>query len=445
MVCCNCECDIDILENSYEIHTGDSICESCFDDEYRRCDRCENIYPNDDIIGVICVSCSNDMGRRGLVSATRICDEKTTKYQGMTKGDIIKSDRTFGVEIEVLGDKNSVTKDIDGSFGIINDGSIRGRGFEIVSPVLKKRKGEEELIKVCEVLKKAEMGVNDSCGLHVHFGAKDFKCFSPKLVNLIDRESWDIEDSEAKYVISFELLEELKIKDYEDTENILNKISSNNMGLNYHKLDDKCKSGSLIQINKKSKKTMFKKNEYVLVTFNNKGKLNKLKSLFAFYIACEPVLFATQPNSRRENNSYTQSISERWNIPTIDNLFTIEDLEKYWYQKKSRNEVINSKNDRYSDSRYFSFNFHSLFCNSRNTLEIRLHAGTINAKKILNWVNINQTIMDRITKNEINFSHAKQLNKIFLLRDKINYFFKIMKLDEKVEKYFKERIKEFTG
>lgn len=52
------------------------------------------------------------------------------------------------------------------------DGSIDGhQGCEVVSPILNNL---NSLKKVCKVINEAGAQVNRSCGLHVHFGAKDF-------------------------------------------------------------------------------------------------------------------------------------------------------------------------------------------------------------------------------------------------------------------------------
>ena len=52
------------------------------------------------------------------------------------------------------------------------DGSISGEnGCEVVSPILHNL---ASLKKVCKVINEAGAKVNKSCGLHVHFGAKDF-------------------------------------------------------------------------------------------------------------------------------------------------------------------------------------------------------------------------------------------------------------------------------
>lgn len=52
------------------------------------------------------------------------------------------------------------------------DGSISGsNGCEVVSPILRNL---SSLKKVCKVINEAGAKVNKSCGLHIHFGAKDF-------------------------------------------------------------------------------------------------------------------------------------------------------------------------------------------------------------------------------------------------------------------------------
>lgn len=60
------------------------------------------------------------------------------------------------------------------------DGSIRDtrnpdvtRTVEVVSPILTGAKGLKEIRRACAALEKAGGYVNDSCGLHVHVGAKD--------------------------------------------------------------------------------------------------------------------------------------------------------------------------------------------------------------------------------------------------------------------------------
>lgn len=99
--------------------------------------------------------------------------------------------RTFGIEIEMLhNDKRSMEYALRAAgiechaesynhvtkkhWKIVYDGSIRGEGYELVSPILKGQEGIHEVETVCRVLNEQGAKVNKSCGLHVHHDAKDF-------------------------------------------------------------------------------------------------------------------------------------------------------------------------------------------------------------------------------------------------------------------------------
>jgi hypothetical protein len=59
---------------------------------------------------------------------------------------------------------------------IVTDGSIQGeRAFELVSPVLKGEAGIAQVKKVCDVLESIGAKVNKSCGMHVHFDARQMQ------------------------------------------------------------------------------------------------------------------------------------------------------------------------------------------------------------------------------------------------------------------------------
>lgn len=108
--------------------------------------------------------------------------------------------RTFGVEIEFIGDKDTVAQALNDAgipcqaerynhttrsyWKIVPDSSIRPnadgirrgwKGWELVSPVLRGRRGLEEIKELCAVLKTVGVSVNKTCGLHVHHDASDFQ------------------------------------------------------------------------------------------------------------------------------------------------------------------------------------------------------------------------------------------------------------------------------
>jgi hypothetical protein len=101
--------------------------------------------------------------------------------------------RTFGVEIEAYGvpratllaelraqglavEDAGYTHATTSHWKIVSDGSITGpNAFELVSPILRGLEGLEDLARACRALKICRAQVNSSCGLHIHFGARDLR------------------------------------------------------------------------------------------------------------------------------------------------------------------------------------------------------------------------------------------------------------------------------
>ena len=99
--------------------------------------------------------------------------------------------RTFGVEIEAYGvTREALVAELRAQgleahaegynhttrahWKIVSDSSIDGaNAFELVSPVLRGLEGLADLERACRALKICGAQVNNSCGLHVHFGARD--------------------------------------------------------------------------------------------------------------------------------------------------------------------------------------------------------------------------------------------------------------------------------
>ena len=92
--------------------------------------------------------------------------------------------RRFGIECEFIGDQTRVQDAIiaagdrcirmgynhetQADWKIVTDGSIRGAGGELVSPILASTDGMRRLRMACTGLTRAQARVNTSCGLHIH-------------------------------------------------------------------------------------------------------------------------------------------------------------------------------------------------------------------------------------------------------------------------------------
>lgn len=93
----------------------------------------------------------------------------------------------------------------------------------------------------------------------------------------------------------------------------------------------------------------------------------------------ESWLFSIVAESRRENN-YCRKLT---------NIESIKKFDDAWYKTY---EHSGRKKNKYDETRYFWLNFHSHYY--RGTIEIRLHQGTIDPVKIMNWVKLWQAIFN---------------------------------------------------
>ena len=101
---------------------------------------------------------------------------------------MIKINRKFGIEIEFYGiSTHKVRKAMrkinvpmtagrtrrKDHWTLVYDMSVQNEGHEIVSPILKGKKGLREACKVAKALREAGAKVDATCGLHVHVDASD--------------------------------------------------------------------------------------------------------------------------------------------------------------------------------------------------------------------------------------------------------------------------------
>jgi hypothetical protein len=119
------------------------------------------------------------------------------------KKGIIRSDRTFGIELEV-GTTNDVGipklySEFGDRFHFTRDGSIQAvNPIEIVSPVLRGAKGEDMVRKLCKRMAELQFfGEDPSCGFHAHLGGEGFLSV-PQHIVVNEEEYLDILNKKNK-------------------------------------------------------------------------------------------------------------------------------------------------------------------------------------------------------------------------------------------------------
>lgn len=544
IICDNCYVNNSITCDrcSNIVHVDDSstdnnitLCNGCRED-YFRCDGCDNLIPNtEDTFGNEGESyCENCWGDRSDSDRNEVdyrhFNVKEKKFCNEEKGDIITSARTFGVELEMVNEnmKNLIglSKDLDTSFGVSTDGSIRGTyGIEIQTPVLSGKVGEDTLKQVLTTCKKREFFTNGSCGLHVHLGGEDYLS-SLKVQNYLtwkdfvnyfgtNHKNWasgrfsylyfhsgksanlELKDGKMTCLMRADLLREKapngsmlsnfmvgkasidwgapidhpfndEFTQYVKTDSKLVKAidkklkgisgvemkNYNDAGwylvtpeaLNWNKKEQVEVMGYEGKIEKVSQKkwvcNLPDEKNLMVIEWGRIGYPEKLKSLLYFYSVLGDVFLAMLPKSRW-NNQYCKKLSLGFSPTDIQRCHTQESIEKMWYKTEDVRNIAQRKNGKYDESRYYGLNLHSLFSGNK-TIEIRFHSGTLEEKKVLCWIALHQLILDRITNSEIYLENFVQANEMLLLKDKVDFFIKVLKLPKHLENYVMARIAHFT-
>lgn len=189
----------------------------------------------------------------------------------------------------------------------------------------------------------------------------------------------------------------------------------------------------------------------------------KIKHLLQTYFLTEKVLYNMLPASR-QRGTYCKPLSNRF---TLKDIQSRDDADIMWYidkaekesitvynpatgdyvkpnKKQLKQQVSNKVKDRkrykMDSTRYHGLNIHGIFY--RGAVELRYHSGTTNPEKIINWIKINQAMVDYAVKD---FKY-KKLMEIYQATDsnRIDKFCEVFGLDNAIKKYIKMRTAEFN-
>jgi|GEM_PF-5710674 len=349
-------------------HNEHFVCKICDNETFYYCENseCGQFFRADNSINEDWgIFCSNDCARECEPEPDRDNDSAELGRRNAThtiygdyaqpSGDIMKSPRVFGVELETIYRDNEKADEAARAlkiplWGIHEDASIDRDDSEgtaeWVSPPLFGKMGENEIKKACSVLRSHSFAVNDSCGFHLHLSAPEYRA-NPH--------------------------EDIKTP----TLDHLPRVSRN-----------------------RTPHSPRNENE---MTRRNYGKAaQNLKTLFVAYIALER-LFLSLVCKKRRRNRYCMPLSASYPLKKILLLDDYYALERLWYEESEPANVERRKsNGKMDDTRYKNANFHSLFrYGAAGTFEIRSHSGTLNAIKILHWTNLHASILDAIASGKL--------------------------------------------
>lgn len=420
-------------------------------------------------------------------------DKKSTEFQSVEPGIIIKSPRKFGIEVEMLSKTteavSSLQQSISESFGFEHDGSIqvpKGElGIEIVSPIMSGKLGEKGVRKLFEKINALKFETNLTCGLHTHLNGDGFSNERETKVMYLSSCTESVlkklSRNDSVFLVNNKLFDNIK-KTAELESGDLAKVLLDEFlsmttprrniylgkTLGVHVPDIRIRQIG-VEIGKrwvtldyydninsveKSKTTVGTRtsislkdlgaspNDYLCIVKNNSSVAN-VKTLLYFYSVFNDVFMAMLPKSRR-NNVYAQSLSLSFSPNQIEALTSYSEIETTWYKTKDMMDTEQRKGNQYDDSRYYGVNLHSLFA-KYGTVEFRSHSATLEPNKVLYWVSLNQTILDNIVSGAITIENLRPSVFLTSLDEKIEFFLRVAGLRTSLRKYVQKRIAYFSS
>lgn len=141
-----------------------------------------------------------------------------------------------------------------------------------------------------------------------------------------------------------------------------------------------------------------------------------IKKVWLGYLIMENVFFSMMPKSRR-NNNFCYRFTTDYTVESILRQNNLPKLLSHFYERQIKIKSSTPK-DSYHSKRYYYVNLHVWL--SRQTIEYRLHSGTINATKILMWTELNKRFTDWLT------SSKTSINDVLSLAESEDKFYKII-------------------
>lgn len=171
----------------------------------------------------------------------------------------------------------------------------------------------------------------------------------------------------------------------------------------------------------------------------------KIIQVIKTFFAMEDLLYSMLPPSRwvpedgRKN--YCQRLSEDYLFKNFRKQVNKNDFEKDWYKVTTMRQVQNRKSHKYDESRYYGLNIHSIFY--RGTIELRYHSGTIEEKKIINWIDITSRMVNyaihRYDEKEVAWFFNQETG-----YEKFKKFTHLMGMNNRLAEYMMNRINKFN-
>lgn len=455
---------------TYVASISTSVCQVELERRFGFCESCEEYFPMSDMSGDnVCDGCydaddSRDDRhlRNANLHTTRFISEHTV-------GRTITSLRKFGVELELQCagslDVQVLSSDLSSAFGLVRDASIDDEGVEIISPRLGGFRGERALRQMFEAVQNEDLVAHESCGLHVHLNAPEFRAGDAVDLRVIpDDEGLEaLLNNEGKTklvnwgknitVISKEIMR--KLSRNLSVSQIIETLRYGGEHLT-PTLQRACKTvtGQMVATKKRGgvnivyyslspvNKPAVLVGDWVIEDNRIEKNLENLKRLLYLYTAYNDVFLSLLPERRRQSTEFAKNLPASYSYDLIPELKTFFELESFWYREQGFAKKAGRKADNYDRSRYHGVNLHNLFSDKGlGTVEVRWYDSTKNAQDVLYWIALHQAIMDNIAGGGLNIDSLAEGAGLYGVKRKRNYLLPLLQLRPSLEKYITSRAK----
>lgn len=180
---------------------------------------------------------------------------------------------------------------------------------------------------------------------------------------------------------------------------------------------------------------------HIHIEFPSRKKTIKRLLLMAY--ACEPILYAINPKSRRANG-FCKPLASAFKASEIISADTGQ-IDKLFYSKGNSRitkcAIKYYKASKWNDCRYFGLNLHSLFY--QGTIEFRYHAGTMEPGKIISWASLLKSILLYV-RYDYEVAEVLRLIEQPTILAKLRYLCGMLRLSEPLPSYFISRYIKFS-
>lgn len=290
---------------------------------------------------------------------------------------IVTSNRKFGIEIEFVAPTPTALSKIRNNITVVEDGSLRPllNAGEYVSEPLKGKTGEETIRFACEVLKKhGASGDNPKTSVHLHLDGRIGQ-------GTLRSSRTPAKTTESQIGVSNRLKQEL------GSENIMNLLLRRGLDMNTRIEWIESRFDNILYLSK-AQLTSKPRLNYTYYYLDKPDRFEWMRNVFYFYTKFSDVMEAMVSDSRKFGNMYCIPLGKSYDCDRIAECNSMDSLKGVWY--KGRPSA-----GHYDDSRYHNVNLHC-FWDRHGTVEIRSHGGTIDPNKILLWLRLHQTIVDKL-------------------------------------------------